>query len=305
MRGHDLADITGEGMGFPGLRRAGNSGTGGWGGRGGWLDGDISGLGGLAFEGLEGDAVGAHDVAGGAGLEFAGGVAELVDDFLGELGGAGAGGADEFEDGLELAVCGDDFLGLAGGGLEGGVELDGGGIGHGREAGLDGGGIAGDELAGEGAAVFAAGDGGNGAGVVDLVEVEHGGAVFHAEGAAGEDDDVVADVGVQDVLGGEGVGGFLGDLALEGGAPGEEGGVTGKGGAVLLAVTEKGGDLGEEPGGQVAAVLGGIASGGFDGGAEEVDLSGIGAGWANAWHGGGRCGVGRCVRRSGNRIFCD
>jgi hypothetical protein len=30
---------------------------------------------------------------------------------------------------------------------------------------------------------------------VDLVEVEHGGAVFHAEAAAGEDDDVVADVG--------------------------------------------------------------------------------------------------------------
>ena len=104
-------------------------------------------------------------------------------------------------------------------------------------------------MAGEGAAVFAAGDGGDGAGVIDLVEVEHGGAVFHAEAAAGEDDDVVADVGVEDVLGGEGFGGFLGDLALEGGAPGEEGDMAGKGGAVLRAVTEEGGDLGEESGG--------------------------------------------------------
>ena len=31
--------------------------------------------------------------------------------------------------------------------------------------------------------------------LVDLVEVEHGGAVFHAEAAAGVDDDVVADGG--------------------------------------------------------------------------------------------------------------
>jgi hypothetical protein len=110
--------------------------------------------------------------------------------------------------------------------------------------------------------------------VIDLVEVEHSGGVFHAEAAASEDDDVVADVGVEDVLGGESFGGFLADLALEGGAAGEEGGVAGKGGAVLRAVTEEGGDLGEESGGQVAAVFRGVSSGGFEGGAEEVDLSG-------------------------------
>ena len=138
--------------------------------------------------------------------------------------------------------------------------------------------------------------------LVDLVEVEHGGAVFHAEAAAGEDDDVVADVGVQDVLGGEGFGGFLGDLALEGGAAGEEGGVAGKGGAVLLAVTEEGGDLGEESGGQVAAVFRGVSSGGFEGGAEEVELSGIGTGWANAWHG-GVCGMGRLAKGEESKLL--
>jgi hypothetical protein len=40
-------------------------------------------------EGALGDAVGAGDVTGGAGLELAAGVAELVEDFLDEFGGAG------------------------------------------------------------------------------------------------------------------------------------------------------------------------------------------------------------------------
>jgi hypothetical protein len=41
-----------------------------------------------------------------------------------------------------------------------------------------------------------AGAAGGVAELVDLVEVEHGGAVFHAEAAAGENDDVVADGGM-------------------------------------------------------------------------------------------------------------
>lgn len=241
----------------------------------------------FALEGFEGDAVGAHDVAGGAGLELAGGVAELVEDFLDQLGGAGAAGADLLDEGLELAVGGDDFIDLAGGVGEGGLELGGTWVGHGREAGGGGGGIASDELAGEGAAVFATGDERDLAAVGELVVVEGGDAVFFPEGAAGEGDDVIADVGVEVVLGELGLAGFLGDAACEDGALGEEAGVTGNGDAVFLAVADEAGDVGDELGGEVAAALGGVAGGGFEGGGEDVALSGIGAGWAYAWHGGG------------------
>ncbi len=77
-------------------------------------DGDFT------IEGLEGDAVAAHDVSRGAGLELAGGVAELVEDFLDELGGAGAGGADLLDEGLEVAVCGEIVAALCGIALGGG-----------------------------------------------------------------------------------------------------------------------------------------------------------------------------------------
>ncbi len=80
----------------------------------------------------------------------------------------------------------------------------------------------------------------------DLVGIQHCHAVFHAEGAADEGDDVIAEVGVQIVLGSLGLIGFLGDIAFEGGAAGDEESVAGDGGAGLLTIAKEGGDLGDE-----------------------------------------------------------
>ena len=44
------------------------------------------------------------------------------------------------------------------------------------------------------------------------------------DGAASEDGDLIAEVGVQIVLGSLGLIGFLGDIAFQGGAAGDEGG---------------------------------------------------------------------------------
>ena len=280
-----------EAWGFCVWGELGNSGTGGWGRRVEGIDGrggHVTGDGDLTFQRLEGDAVAAHDVAGGAGLELAGGVAEFVEDFLDQLGGAGAGGTDLLDEGLEFAVGGDDFLGLAGRGGEGLLEFGSAGILHGGVSGGDGGGIPGDELAGEGAAVFATGNEGDIAVMVDLMEVEGGDGVFPPEGAAGEGDDVVADVGFQIGLSELGLAGFPGDMAFMDGAAGDEGGVSGEDGSIFLAIAYEGGDFRDKGGGEVAGAGGSaIARSGGEGGGEEVDLSGIGLGRADAWHGGG------------------
>ena len=87
--------------------------------------------------------------------------------------------------------------------------------------------------------------------------------------------------------------GFVGlasDEALKGGALGDEGCVAGYGDAIFLAIRDETGDISDELGGKIAAGLRRITGGGGEGAGEEVDLSGIGLGWANAWHDGGECG---------------